>query len=146
MVEYCMLHTAVFNHLNHEEDLNDDYSFSCRKCDFQSQTMTQLVEHLKIKHDLHTCSSCNVTCASKNELDTHIIEKHKSHKPCRNFPSCEYDGECRFKHVKLKENEHICFKCGDIVISMKDLIKHIKEAHGHEPCHKYAENNCAQGS
>ena len=103
---------------------------------------------MKIKHDLHTCSSCSVTCASKNILNTHILEHHKTHKPCINFAvgTCEYKEECRFRHIKLKEKELICYKCGKIVTTVKALMRHIKEKHGSEPCKKYALNECARGA
>ena len=139
--------TQMDKHMKtHDHDKEDDSTFTCGICDFQSQTRDQLVNHLIRKHDIYTCNSCNVTRSTKNGMNTHIIENHKSHKPCINYPSCEYDGECRYKHIKLKENEHICFKCGVIVTSVKDLMKHIKETHGSEPCNKFAQNNCARGS
>ena len=60
--------------------------------------------------------------------------------------SCEYDGECRYKPIKLKENEQICFKCGLVVTSVKNLREHIREIHGSEQCKLYAQNKCARGS
>ena len=72
----CTTSNAMEKHMkDHEQDLDDasdDSSFNRRKCHFQSETRINLVEHLKIKHGLYTCSSCNVTFESNNELDTHI--------------------------------------------------------------------------
>ena len=143
---------AMDKHMkDHEED---DSSFSCGKCDFQSQTRNQLVEHLKKKHDLHTCTSCNVTCASKTELDTHILEhnrsnkyidNHASHKPCTYYATneCDYnDDECRYNHIKLRKDQHICYTCGNIETSSKCLITHIRKEHGNQPCIKFAKNEC----
>ena len=161
---------------DHEEDLDedsDDSSFNCRKCDFQSKNRTQLVDHLKIKHDLYTCSSCNVTCISKNELDTHIIEhhkslkcnqcgesivdrnklkehmieSHKSYKPCTKYKNdnCN-EVPCRFNHIILQANEEICYRCETRFRSKTDLIKHIKEQHGNIVCHKFIQNKCERSS
>ena len=75
--------------------------------------------------------------------------KHnKSHKPCRYFPTqnCEYDYECHFTHVILKQNEQICYKCGDILSNKTLLLKHIVSVHGEDPCKKFRVNKCTFGT
>ena len=47
-----------------------------------------------------TCRRCQMKFETSSELDVHIIDEHKSHKPCRNFAdnSCEYtEHSCRLK-------------------------------------------------
>ena len=178
--------SAMEKHMkDHEEELyadSDDSSFNCRKCDFQSQAITQLREHLRIKHDLHTCSDCNTTCTSENNLDihmkeyhtlpkhgdvgqtlnrcdrcgknfktdrelmNHIREDHKTYKPCDYFAEdkCELDSDCRYYHIKLKQGEHICFKCAKRTTSKRELMNHIKDTHGNDICHRYLRNECRQ--
>ena len=133
---------------SHDNDNQGESVFTCRECDFQSVNREQLIEHIKRKHNKHICNSCNISCNSKSDLSSHILKTHKSeHKPCRNFASnkCDYNEECRYKHIKLKENEHICFTCGFIASSIKNLMQHIMEIHGSQPCRKFAERKCDRG-
>ena len=126
----------------HDKD-EEDSSYLCGDCSYQAMNRDQLLEHLEKKHDKHICNSCNIACISKNELKKHIGESHRSHKPCRDYAtnSCEY-AECRFRHIKLRENEHICYKCGVRSSTIKDLMMHIREIHGSEPCTKFAKGEC----
>ena len=81
---------------------------------------------------------------TQRELNTHMKEDHKSHKPCDYFMEdrCDLDEECRFKHIKLKQGEQICYTCGLIFSSKKDLLNHIRELHGHTICHRFLKNQC----
>ena len=131
-------------HGNEEEDS----SFLCRDCSFQAMNRDQLLEHIEIKHGKLICNSCNIACNNRNELNKHIKERHTSHKPCREYAtnSCQYQSDCNYKHIKLKENEHICYTCGVIVPTIKDLMIHIKEIHGSQPCTKFARGKCDRNS
>ena len=132
-------------HMKNHDDDEEDGMFTCtEECQYQTMNRDQLIEHLERKHEIYTCSKCKKSCNGNKELNLHIIEKHMSHKPCRNYAtdSCEYRSECNFKHIKLKQNEHICYNCGVKTSALKDLMAHIKEAHGSEPCRKYAEGKC----
>ena len=135
-------------HMKSHNDETDDSSFTCKYCSYQSMNRDQLVEHLERKHVKYICNKCNKSCDSKHELGQHIQEDHISHKPCRYFAtaSCEYDDECRFEHVILRKDQHICYTCGVIKTSVKDLMVHIKEIHGSQPCTKYAEGKCDRNS
>ena len=84
-------------------------------------------------------------CISKEDLDKHIIENHKSYKPCRNFATnnCEYT-RCRYEHIILKTGEQMCYKCGDKFSRKSFLLNHIRNNHD-EPCLKYLEGNCTHG-
>ena len=121
-----------------------DSSFLCGDCSFQAMNRYQLLEHLEKKHDKHTCNSCNIACNSNNALNKHIKDHHKSHTPCRDYVSnsCDYDSDCKYNHIKLQENEHICYTCGEQTFIIKDLMSHIKETLGSQPCTKYAKRQC----
>ena len=108
----------------------------------------QLIEHLENKHEKYICNTCNIACASENDLNKHILEEHRSHKPCRDFAtiSCTYKSECRYRHIKLKENQHICYTCGVKTSTLKDLMVHIKDAHGSQPCTKFVKGQCDRQS
>ena len=90
------------------------------------------------------CNKCNLACNNKNELNLHINDEHKSHKPCRYYAtdSCQYNEDCHYKHIKLIDNEQICFTCGVKASTIKDLMTHIKEIHGAQPCTKFSEGKC----
>ena len=107
----------------------------------------ELIEKLERTHITPTCNKCNLSCNSKDELNNHIFSNHRSYKPCINYASnsCEYE-KCRFRHIKLKQNEHICYNCGVKNPSIKSLMAHIKEIHGAQECTKFLARNCDRGS
>ena len=136
--------SKIEKHMSCHDSDEEDSSFLCGDCSYQAMNRDQLLEHLENRHDKHICNSCNIACKSKNELKKHIEENHKSHKPCRNYAtnSCEYGAECRFRHIKLRENEHKCYKCGVRTATIKDLMMHIREIHGSQPCLRFAKGEC----
>lgn len=92
----------------------------------------------------YKCNRCASNFTTKRELTTHIKEKHKTYKPCDYFieTRCELDDDCNFNHVILAQGQHICYTCGDIFKSKRDLINHIKEEHGNTVCYKFLQNKC----
>ena len=92
----------------------------------------------------HKCYLCKRKFKEKIHLREHILESHKTFQPCINFQknTCEYNEDCRFRHVKIKENEHLCYKCGETFTSKTHLVTHIKAAHGEIPCEKYLKGEC----
>ena len=110
------------------------------KCSYQSKTWNQLEKHHTDVHESIKiiCNKCNLSCNSKNELNTHIIDKHFSYKPCIKFGAGNCDTvKCRFSHRKLSGNQEVCYKCGHISLSKTENINHIKSLHGHEICFKF---------
>ena len=98
----------------HEEE-EEESEYNCILCPFQTNNKDLLRQHINEAHKTdYSCRSCEMVFEDKNNLDTHILDKHKSRKPCKYFPSnsCEYDDECRFNHIILKQGEQICYKCG----------------------------------
>ena len=63
----------------HDQD-EEDSTFLCPDCSFQSMNRDQLLVHLEIKHDKHICNNCNIACKSRNDSNKHIAESHRSHK------------------------------------------------------------------
>ena len=120
-------------HMTSRHGTEEDSSFCCGECSFQTNNKHTLIQHLERSHSKHICNNCNMFLDSKNKLNQHIQEEHKSHKPCREY---------KFKHIKLQDNKQICYKCGTITATVKDLIKHIQEIHGSQPCTKFAAGQC----
>ena len=131
----------------------DDGDWNCKECPFQSNNEVYLKKHIDAKHTPKSviysdqtlkCKHCLVQFKNKTVLNIHIKENHKSYKPCDNFSvdRCEFDSDCKFYHIKLKQSEVICYKCGDTFSSRTSLIKHIKQIHGNLQCVKYNSNEC----
>ena len=149
----CPFQTNNIDQLNHHVEAKHKgaQAFYCRSCDMTMSTKDELDTHTINKHRSHKqvydCRSCDMKLNTKDELDNHIINKHKSHKPCRNYANntCEYE-RCRFNHIVLEGRQKICFKCGDLLESQKDLRRHMKETHGGIICKKFLENKCSHES
>ena len=73
-----------------------------------------------------------------------VGHKMFAHKPCDYFKedSCDLDDECRFKHIKLKHGEQICYTCGKIFNIRREMLSHIREKHGSTVCHRFLKNEC----
>ena len=130
--------------MNTVHSTEEDSSYTCRDCSFQTNNREHLLQHLEKNHSKYICNKCNKSLNSKNKMNQHIIEKHPSYKPCRDYAtnSCEYNEECRYKHIKLRDNQHICYTCGVMTATVKDIMTHIKEVHGSEPCTRYEKGIC----
>ena len=130
---------------DHKEDMEDG-SYTCSKCPYQTTSKDDLVKHISIAHGIQIkekCNKCDETFGTQRELSRHITENHKSHKPCDYFREDRCDvAECRFKHIKLNPGEQICYTCGKIFISRKDMVSHIREEHGNTLCHRFLNNKC----
>ena len=46
----------------------------------------------------------------------------------------------------LKDNERICYRCGDRVKNQTDPKKHIQDTHQDIVCKQFLENNCTFGT
>ena len=72
----------------------------CTVCNLVFRNLDNLATHMNMAHEKsveadsqHKCRTCQKEFTNNNELNTHIIENHKSYKPCRNFATnnCEYN-------------------------------------------------------
>ena len=97
--------------------------------------------------ETYQCTPCDLFFKTRNDLNKHMAEKHKSWKPCRKFQTnnCEFDSDCMFNHIKLGENEQICFKCGRIFKSKHEMMKHVQEVHP-TPCYRHRVGQCTFGN
>ena len=136
-----------------EKHHNKKTWLQCSVCQVYFRDLDALAQHMNMAHKKENnnqtkCSKCELSFSSKEELELHLKD-HQSYKPCRNFGSnnCEFnEDECSFRHIILEQNQQICYKCGSITTSKTELMKHIKEEHGSELCHKFLENKCTFGS
>ena len=140
----------------HNEEI-DDGDFTCDECSYQNNSRDQLAKHIKEAYKRNNssditvavviCRRCGNESKDKNELIKHILDTHPTYKPCIKFRSNTCKAlACRFNHIKLQENEEICYKCGKQFTSKTDIINHIKEKHSNEVCHKFISNQCDRSS
>ena len=130
------------NHMNtvHIEDGD----WTCDQCDFQTNDNSKLRNHFNNTGHKLECKFCDISFQSSDALKKHKKDSHLSYKPCKNYPEnkCEYDMDCKFLHYVSSENEHICFKCGDIFGSKTALLSHVRSNHGDTPCLKFKQKKC----
>ena len=72
----------------------------------------------------------------------HKIASHRTYKPCRNLPNCQFKDQCLFNHNQIKDNEFICFQCGKIFTSISDLMNHRKATHKKNMCIRFKNKIC----
>ena len=142
---------------NSKQDLHvhvkrhEDGDHNCTECDYEVNSKEALMKHKEAKHSKKnepTCKFCAQKFTFKYQLINHVLENHKSHKPCSKFSEnkCELDSECRFNHIILEEGTYICYTCGYKSDHKTENMKHIKAKHGETPCQRYAENRCGFSS
>ena len=136
--------------MEHEEDGD----WNCDHCSFQGNSEHALKKHLESsKHNVEItdslnddfkCEECEVTFKNKRILNRHIRESHKSFKPCNKYieDRCEFDQDCMYNHIKLKEKESICYKCGKLTNSHNEFVNHIRSSHGNIQCSKHKLGLC----
>ena len=104
---------------------------------------TQSVELLNTNRTFK-CKVCEYRASKKRDLTLHMKDVHKSFKPCNQFlnDKCEFDSDCMYNHVNLRENEVICFTCGNKFQDKHSLLTHIRNIHGNAPCKNFLKGNC----
>ena len=130
---------------------HEDGDHNCVKCDFQGNSKEALIKHKTTKHVKKSeliCKFCETKFSFRYQLTSHILENHGTYKPCSNYEKnkCEFDSECRFNHIIIKEGSYICFECGNIFNNKTLMMKHIGEQHGSILCNKFASGRCTYGN
>ena len=104
------------------------------------------MEYIRVSHEIHRtdsfkCVQCSSSLSTKRELTNHIKDHHITHNPYEYFDedNCD-DDDCRFRHIKL--GQYICYKCGKIFRSKREMMKHKEGIHGNNICHRFLRNEC----
>ena len=123
----CQFQCETKEELKHHIEIKHRFKphLQCTVCKILFRNLENLAKHTNMAHkkdadvdSQFTCRRCQMKFETRSELDVCIIDEHKSHKPCRNFAdnSCEYtEHSCRFNNIILKQGQHLCYKCGDIL-------------------------------
>ena len=124
----------------------------CTACSLYFRDIDDLAKHMSSTHkrtevSILKCNQCQNNFGSDTELKKHLNNDHTSYKPCIRFAADKCNTvECRFNHIKLQQNQEICYKCGDKFDSKTVLLNHIKAKHGKEVCHRFLKNECEHSS
>ena len=127
-----------------EHTTDDEGDWSCEECSYQTNTEAHLNNHLK--HSEHktkfVCKLCESTFTTGNELSKHRTSNHKTFKPCKNLPNCQYKDDCLFNHKMLNIDTFICYECGYETKNLNHLMEHRKANHKMNTCRKFLQNKC----
>ena len=129
---------------NHMKTIHsEDGDWVCSICSFQTNSCLRLKQHDNLAHQNH-CQICDINFDKLRDLKIHRRDIHKTFKPCWKFQEnkCEFDSDCIYQHVKLAENQLICYKCGKTFLNKTALMKHIKSIHGGITCHRFIKGEC----
>ena len=88
------------------------------------------------------CIRCNKDFIYRIDLKKHIIDAHKTYKPCRNLKTCSYLPKCKYNHQEYPPGTQICYECGKTLKTTNDLMRHRKKTHKVELCKSFLKGNC----
>ena len=173
--EKCGIECETMSELREHKKRHDAKNkMKCNICDQEFNSKSQLRNHMREAHEILRedwnkiqsenstvedgmdqsqeipniqCNFCESKFTNKNNMWQHRKEKHQSHKPCRNFPNCEYAGRCVYSHITIPDGKVRCFECGNDFGTQKALMIHRKTVHQDStPCRNFLENKCERSS
>ena len=89
------------------------------------------------------CRKCGKLFSNLDDLNNHLSNDHKSHRPCKNFSAipednkCTWNERCGFNHTVLKPGTWLCWDCGTTLQNRNDLMIHRKKEHKVPECKKF---------
>ena len=129
-------HKAIYGHLKERVKTKDE--FQCSKCDFKTSRKDSLLRHKRLKHQIYrkeftaieetlrensswTCSKCNKTFTSVEEIEDHVIS-------CQEFKcnlcAKKFTMKSSLKRHLEKQHPTVCKKCRKRFKFKKNLKKH----------------------
>ena len=142
----------------HMKNHKDEGDWTCDGCSYQSNEQSDLLNHLLEKRDhpanllnhmlnenvyerWEKCNICGEIFETKTSLHGHLLDKHKTYKPCNKMPVCSGEG-CRYNHDEIRQGAIICYQCGDDFESKLELMKHMKNNHVMPVCKHFQNGRC----
>ena len=173
--EPCGIEFETENELKrHKETHKTSNDLKCKICAQDFTSKTQLRIHMREMHrmlredwqELQTdentpetrniqdneianicCKFCEEKFHTTIEMWDHRKEIHPSHKPCINFPNCDYAGRCVYSHKHIPEGMVRCFQCGRDFNTYAEMMIHRKNTHNDRIlCKKFQQNQCNRPS
>ena len=135
----------------------NDGDWNCDDCDHQTNSQEGLMRHLNATHHnsqqipnpeskSFECNFCEMKFFDRKTLEEHKKRTHKSFKPCRNLPNCQYGVECIFNHNSVRNDLFLCYECGKETKTLSELMIHRKNNHIVNDCINHQTNTCRHGS
>jgi hypothetical protein len=138
-------------------DHSNDGDWRCDGSPFQTNTKENQENHADItKHSSQqikkpskgqskkiNCNFCDNKFETNKQMMSHRRKNHRTFKPCKNLPHCEYEENCLINHELIDENTFLCYECGEKFNTLSDLMGHRKETHSMINCTKFLKNNCS---
>ena len=87
------------------------------------------------------CTSCQKDFIYRIDLKKHIINTHKTYKPCRNLENCTFS-PCRYNHKEYPKGHQVCFECGEDFKTIHDMMRHRKITHKIVLCKMFLKKAC----
>ena len=127
-----------------QEKTNKSSLPKCPICGYTSNTIKEIEKHMKCHDDIEedsmfNCTECQFQSMNKDQLIKHLVIKHDKY-TCN---SCNII--CNGKDKLNIHILYICYNCEDITSSLRNLMKHINDSHGSQPCLKFSQNKCSKG-
>ena len=139
----------------HMKNHTEEGVWTCDECSYQSHDQNALLNHMlekrhssklldhilnkNIYNKKYKCNFCTQGFSNKRELEEHKMKNHKSYKPCRNIPRCDWGEHCLYNHKEIGENMFVCYQCGDEFDTRHKMMMHIKVAHKSKVCKDFIE-------
>ena len=142
----------------HIQNHKDEGDWTCDGCSYQSNEQSDLLNHLLEKRDhsanllnhmlnenvyerREKCNICGELFENKANLHGHLLDRHKTYKPCNKMPECSGEG-CRYNHDEVRHGAIICYQCGDDFNSNPELMNHMKNKHVMPVCKHFNNGRC----
>ena len=112
------------------ENKHQNGRFTCDRCTEMFVENNERTMHIveKLGATQPQCDQCGQILTDMATLRKHVLQTHKSFRPCRNYVAqgsqCKYREACHFSHVAVAQNMQRCYKCGVEVLSVTSLMEH----------------------
>ena len=140
----------------HMENHTNDGDWNCDDCSHQTNSEVNLKKHIDLTHQLvkpcndktakimqnYPCNFCDKKFETNSDMMNHRKKTHRTFKPCRNLPNCSFQENCLFNHNQIDSNKFQCYKCGEELKTLSDLMFHRKNNHSMNKCLKFLNNEC----
>jgi len=126
----------------------------CDQCGKEMRDKTELRKHMLAAHRKEApeasgtcdkCDQCGIKMRDKTDLRKHMLSTHRNFRPCRNFfaneGTCKFKESCHFSHKEVPAAKQRCYKCGDDMENVSELMSHRKQVHN-EMCRDAAKATC----
>ena len=140
------------------EDIIEEISVKCGKCDFEALDTKTLTSHISDVHEnRYNCKQCTRKFNSQNSLNDHIKAKHTPVDKEFQCDKCSSVFKSQKDLTKHSEDVHLfhrfsCITCGFIKLSKESIEEHNRTAHTNfestrqKKCRYFLRGYCIKGA